>query len=196
MPIPLIKADAGWRFDTAVGIDEIVNRRIGRNELSAIDVSAAYVTAQKQFASQDRDDDRVLEYAQKILSAEGKRDGLYWDPEADLEVSPFGPLVAEAREYLEGREPKDPFKGYFFRILSRQGEKAPGGRYDYVINGNMIAGFAMVAFPAEYGNSGIMTFIVSHHGDVYQADLGLESPILGRTLQVFNPDETWAPVKN
>ncbi len=196
MPIPLIKEDGGWRFDTEDGIEEIVNRRIGRNELSAIDVSVAYVSAQKQFASRDRDDDGVREYAQKILSTEGKQDGLYWDSDADPEVSPFGPLVAEAQKYLEGREPKDPFKGYYFRILSRQGEQAPGGRYDYVINGNMIAGFAMVAFPAEYGNSGIMTFIVSHHGDVYQADLGPNTELLGRAKQLFNPDETWTLVKN
>jgi len=196
MPIPLIKAAAGWRFDTPAGIDEIVNRRIGRNELSAIDVSVAYVKAQKQFASRDRDSDKVREYAQKIRSPEGTRDGLYWEAKAGEEISPFGPLVAEERDYYEGLEPEDPFKGYYFKILTRQGEKAPGGRYDYVINSNMIAGFAMVAFPADYGISGIMTFIVSHHGVVYQKDIGPDSPLLGRALQVFNPDKTWAPVKN
>jgi hypothetical protein len=195
MPIPLIKAGAGWRFDTPAGIDEIVNRRIGRNELSAIDVCVAYVNAQKQFASRDRDGDKVREYARKIRSPKGTRDGLYWEAKAGEEISPFGPLVAEQRDYYEGLQIGDPFKGYYFKILTRQGGKAPGGRYDYVINGNMIAGFAMVAFPADYGTAGIMSFIVSHHGVVYQKDLGAESPLLGRALQVFNPDKTWEPVK-
>lgn len=196
MPIPLIRAGSGWRFDTAAGIDEIVNRRIGRNELSAIDVCSAYVKAQKQFASQDRDGDKVLEYAQAIKSSEETHDGLYWEAKAGEEISPFGPLVAEEGDYLEGRNPGDPFKGYYFKILTRQGESAPGGRHDYVINGNMIAGFAMTAFPADYGISGIMTIIVSHHGIIYQKDLGPDSLLLGRALQVFNPDKTWAEVKD
>jgi len=196
MPIPLIKAGAGWRFDTPAGIEEIVNRRIGENELSAIDVSAAYVKGQKQFAGQDRDGDRVLEYAQNIKSSKGAQDGLYWEAKVGEELSPFGPLVAEQQDYLKDRNPGDPFKGYYFKILTRQGEKAPGGRHDYVINGNMIAGFAMAAFPADYGVSGIMTFIVSHHGLVYQKDIGPNSLLLGRALQVFNPDQTWVEVKN
>jgi hypothetical protein len=196
MPIPLIKAGTGWRFDTAAGVDEIINRRIGRNELSAISVSEAYVGAQKQFAGRDHDGDQVREYARHIRSSEGKRDGLYWVAKAGEEISPFGPLVAEQQEYLEGREAGDPFKGYYFKILTWQGDQAPGGRHDYLINGNMIAGFGMVAFPADYGTSGIMTFIVSHHGIVYEKDLGPESALLGRALQIFDPDETWLQVEN
>ncbi len=196
VPIPLVKEAKGWRFDTAAGIDEIVSRRIGRNELSAIEVSSAYVQAQRSYASQDRDGDKVLEYAQIINSNKGKHDGLYWEAELDKEVSPFGPLVAEQSDYLEGRKPGDPFKGYYFKILSRQGNNAPGGRHDYVINGNMIAGFAMAAFPADYGTSGIMTFLVSHNGTVLQKDLGPDTPFLGRAMHAYNPDDTWKETKD
>lgn len=196
VPIPLIKEAKGWRFDTAAGIDEIISRRVGRNELSAIEVSRAYVHAQRTYASRDRDGDEVLEYAQIIKSNEGKHDGLYWEAKSDKEVSPFGPLVAEQSDYLEGRKPGDPFKGYYFKILSRQGKNAPGGRHDYVINGNMIAGFAMVAFPADYGTSGIMTFLVSHDGTVLQKDLGPDTPFLGRAMHAYNPDDTWKETKD
>ena len=196
VPIPLIKEAKGWRFDTAAGIDEIISRRIGRNELSAIEVSRAYVNAQRSYASRDRDGDKVLEYAQIIKSSKGAHDGLYWEAKAGGEVSPFGPLVAEQSDYLEGRKPGDPFKGYYFKILTRQGKRAPGGRHDYVINGNMIAGFAMVAFPADYRTSGIMTLLVSHNDTVLQKDLGPDTPFLGRAMHAYDPDATWQEVKD
>ncbi len=119
-----------------------------------------------------------------------------WEAKKGEEASPFGPLVAEEREYLEGREPGDPFKGYYFKILTRQGKRAPGGRHDYVINGNMIAGFAMVAFPADYGKSGIMTLLVGHNGTVFEEDLGPDTPFLGAAMHEYNPDDIWKEVKN
>lgn len=196
MPIPLVKEAKGWRFDTAAGAAEITNRHIGRNELSAIEVSRAYVQAQATYASRDRDGDKVLEYAQIIKSPSGTQGGLYWEAKQGEEVSPFGPLVAEQSAYLKGRKPGDPFKGYYFKILTRQGENAPGGRHDYVINGNMIAGFAMVAFPADYRKSGIMTFLVSHNGTVLQKDLGPDTLILGQAMHQYNPDATWTATNN
>lgn len=177
MPIPIVKGDKGWVFDTAVGADEIVARRIGENELTTIANLRAYVDAQVEYASADRDGDDVLEYAQRINSSTGRRDGLYWEVSAGEDVSPFGPFAAERAGYLSGREKGDPFMGYYYRIVSRQGEHAPGGRYDYVINGNMIGGFAMIAWPAEYGSSGIMSFIVNQNGRVYQTDLADETDL-------------------
>jgi len=196
LPFPIVRIDGRWRFDAAAGIEEMVNRRIGRNELSAVDVARAYVAAQREYASADRDDDEVLEYATRIASREDRRDGLYWpvDEDAGETPSPFGPLVADARAYLQGHEVGDPFKGYYFKVLTRQGLNPPGGRYDYVINGNMIGGFALVAFPADHGNSGIMTFVVSHHGNVMQKDLGEDTDLIAGGMEEYNPDETWEPV--
>jgi hypothetical protein len=193
VPFPIVKAADGWHFDTAAGIEELVNRRIGENELNAIAVARAYLLAQKQYASADRDGDEVLEYAQQLGSTEGKRDGLYWEVEAgsDEEESPFGPLVADARDYLEGREPGDPYKGYYFKIISRQGANVPGGRYDYIINGNMIAGFALLAYPADYGVSGIMSVLISHHGKLYEKDLGEDTFLIGVAMETYNPDDSW-----
>jgi hypothetical protein len=197
MPIPIIKTDKGWHFDVAAGADEIIARRIGANELAAIDNLNAYVDAQVQYASADRDGDVVLEYAQKINSSPRQKDGLYWESAAGStdEISPFGPFVAEKAAYLADREPGDPFMGYYYRIISRQGENAPGGRYDYVINGNMIAGFAMVAWPADYGNSGVMTFIVNQNGTVYQKNLGDATEVGAAAIQVYDPDSSWSEVK-
>jgi Protein of unknown function (DUF2950) len=186
-PVPLIKDGNKWRFDTETGVEEIIDRRVGENELSAIAALNEYVDAQVQYASRDRDGDDVLEYAQKIVSTPGKHDGLYWQTSDPDDASPFGPLVAEAADYLQGRQPGDPFKGYYYRILTRQGEGAPGGRYDYVINGNMIAGFAMLAFPADYGNSGVMSFIVNHQGKVYQRDLGEHTDIIAPMIVEYDP---------
>ena len=137
----------------------------------------AYIDAQRAYAARDRDGDGVLQYAQKLASTPGKQDGLYWPADAAKgeEASPFGPLIAESAAYLKGHTAGDPYRGYHFRILTRQGKSAPGGAYSYVINGRMIAGFAMVAYPAEYGESGVMTFIVSHNGKVYEKDLGKDS---------------------
>ncbi len=196
VPFPIIRAGGGWQFDTGAGLDELLARRVGRGELAAIATLQAYVDAQMDYASADRDGDEVLEYAQKIASATGRQDGLYWPVAEGSEepLSPFGPLVAEKAAYLDGREAGDPFMGYYFRVLTRQGEPAPGGRYDYVINGNMIAGFAMLAYPAEYGETGIMSFVVSHQGKIFERDLGDRTEILAAAIQEYAPNDTWALV--
>ena len=193
-PIPLVRDGGEWRFQTAEGLEEIVNRRIGANELRAIALCRDYLIAQRQYAGKIRDGSGVRKFARRLISSPGKLDGLYWDPNvAGGEESPFGPRVAE---YLAGGgQPREPYYGYYFRVLTRQGGRAPGGRYNYVINGNMIAGFALVAFPAEYGQSGIMTLLVSHHGKVLQKDLGPKTRELAGQLKVFNPDRTWTEVK-
>jgi hypothetical protein len=177
-------------------VDELVNRRIGGNERNAIYVLRAYIDAQRAYAAVDRDGDDVLQYAQKVASTPGKHDGLYWPADAAKgeEPSPFGPLIAEAGAYLKGHVAGDPYRGYYFRILTRQGKNAPGGAYNYVINGRMIAGFAMVAYPAEYGKSGVMTFIVSHNGKVYEKNLGKNSAAIGAEMSVFDPGDGWRDV--
>jgi hypothetical protein len=189
-PIPIVREEGGWRFDTEEGIEEMIDRRVGRNELTAIAIANAYVDAQIEYAREDRDGDEVLEYAQRLTSSPGTRDGLYWESESEDDLSPLGPLVKGAERYLETKEPGDPIKGYYFQVLTRQGENPPGGRYDYVINGNMIAGFALVAYPADYGSSGIMTFVVNHHGKVQEKDLG---PFPG--MDAYDPDDSWTEVE-
>jgi len=196
VPFPLVKEGDSWRFDTEAGIEEVINRRIGENELNAIEICRAYIDAQLQYSSVDRDDDEVLEYAQLIPSTEGKKDGLFWQAEGNEELSPFGPLIADSREYLEGREPGDPFKGYYYKIITRQGSDAAGGRYDYIINDNMIAGFAFIAFPADHGNSGIMTFMCSHQGKVFQKNFGEDSDLIAAGIDEYNPDPSWSEVKD
>jgi hypothetical protein len=196
MPIPIVKTDAGWVFDTAAGIDEMIARHIGENELATIETLRAFVEAQTQYASADRDGDEVLEYAQKVISTEGKKDGLYWQvASADEDVSPFGPFIAELPDYVHDRERGEPYMGYYYRIITRQGDNPPGGRYDYIINGNMIAGFAAIAVPAEYAETGVMTFIISHQGKLYEKDLGDDTALVAAALQDYNPDETWTVVK-
>jgi hypothetical protein len=196
MPIPLVREQGGWRFATEEGAGEIVNRRIGANERNAIIVLEAYLDAQKAYASRDRNGDGVLQYAQKLGSTPGKHDGLYWPAEENKgeEASPFGPLVAESAAYLKGHKAGDPYRGYHFKILTRQGKSAPGGAYNYVINGRMIAGFAMVAYPDAYGESGVMTFIVSQSGKVYQKDLGHATPKLAPAMTEYSPDPSWKNV--
>lgn len=189
-PIPLVRERGAWRFATEVGEDEIINRRIGANERSAITVLRAYLDAQRQYASRDRNGDEVLEYAQKLASTPGQQDGLYWEANADEEASPFGPLIAASSEYLQGHAVGDAFRGYHFRVLKRQGKNAPGGAFNYVINGRMIAGFAMVAYPAEYGVTGVMTFVVSNTGKIYEKNLGQA----GAKVREFNPDASWKKV--
>ena len=188
LPIPIVREEGVWRFDTEQGVEEIIDRRIGQNELRAIAIARAYVDAQIEYAREDRDGDEVLEYAQQLASTPDQMDGLYWESEDDL--SPFGPLVRGAERYMAAKVPGDPIKGYYFHVLKRQGENPPGGRYDYVINGNMIAGFALVAYPADYGNSGVMTFVVSHHGKVFQKDLGEFT-----SMDEYDPDESWTEVE-
>ena len=193
--------DGKWYFDTVAGETEILARRIGANELDAIALCHTYVDAQREYASADRDGTGVLKYAQRLKSKDGAKDGLYWANEKDAGVSPFGPFIAEATE--EGYAPisgshKSPtaYHGYYFHVLKEQGPAAPGGAYSYLINDNMIAGFALVAYPAEYGKSGIMSFIVSHNGKVYQQDLGKQTDALGQAMKVYNPDKNWTPVKD
>jgi hypothetical protein len=196
-PIPLVKTANGWCFDTAAGRDEILNRRIGHNELEVLRVMRGYVEAQREYASQDRDGDEVLEYAQKISSSPGRTDGLFWPPELTGEISPLGPLFAQAHgEGYFGKkaDPEagpQPFYGYLFKLLTHQGKHAPGGKYDYVINGNMIGGFALVAWPIEYGESGVMTFIVNQQGRVYQRDLGNDTGRVARRMKTYDPDAKW-----
>lgn len=196
LPIPLVRDHGAWRFATEEGIEEIVNRRVGADERNAIGVLRAYLDAQKEYASRDRDGDGVLQYAQKLGSTPGKHDGLYWAADASKgeDLSPFGPLMAESAAYFKGHRSGDPYRGYHFRILTRQGKSAPGGAYNYVINGHMIAGFAMVAYPAQYGESGVMTFIVSQAGTIYEKDLGEETPKLAAAMAAFNPDPSWKKV--
>jgi Protein of unknown function (DUF2950) len=196
VPIPIVRAGDRWRFATEEGREELVNRRIGGNERNAIYAMRAYVDAQRAYAAVDRDGDGVLQYAQKLASAPGKHDGLYWPADAAKgdEDSPLGPLIAESAAYLEGHKAGDPYRGYHFRILTRQGQHAPGGAYSYVINGRMIAGFAMVAYPAAYGETGVMTFIVSHNGKVYEKDLGKQSAEVGAKMTAFDPAAGWKEV--
>jgi hypothetical protein len=196
LPIPLVKVKDRWRFATEEGDDEIINRRIGANELNAIYVMHAYLDAQKEYASKDRNGDGVLQYATRLGSTPGKQDGLYWPADASKgeEESPFGPLVAEAGPYLKGHTTAEPYRGYYYKILTGQGKSAPGGAYNYIINGRMIAGFALVAYPAQYGESGVMTFIVSHNGKVFQKDLGKNTGALGAKMAVFDPAAGWKEV--
>jgi Protein of unknown function (DUF2950) len=196
MPIPLVRTGERWRFATEDGENEIINRRIGANERDAIRVLRAYLYAQRDYATVDRDGDGILQYAQKLGSTPGKHDGLYWSADAAKgeEASPFGPLVAESAPYLKGHQSGDPYRGYRFRILTRQGKSAPGGAYNYLINGRLIAGFGMVAYPAQWGESGVMTFIVSQNGKVYQKDLGKGSADIAAKMAAFDPDAGWKEV--
>lgn len=199
LPIPIVKKGETWAFDTMAGKEELLNRRIGRNELYTVKVCLAYVDAQREYALKDHDGDGLLEYAKKFRSTKGKKDGLYWEAKEGEEQSPLGPLAAQAvKEGYTGRKPGDnpvPYHGYFYKILKAQGKDAPGGAYDYVVKGNMIGGFALVAYPAEYGNSGVMTFIVNHDGVVYEKDLGKETAKIAGAMTKYDPDKTWKKVE-
>ena len=196
MAVPLVKKDSGWVFDTPAGREEILKRRIGRNELSAIKVCQEYVQTQREYASVDRDLDGVMQYAQRFCSTPGKRDGLYWEAPETEASSPLSPLVAAAagEGYTSGKAcaiASEPYHGYLYKILLAQGSNAPGGAYSYVINGNMIAGFALVAWPAEYGVSGVMTFVVNQNGIVYEKDLGASTDEMVKAMTGYDPDTTW-----
>jgi hypothetical protein len=200
LPIPLTKTpDGKWFFDTEAGKTEILARRIGENELDTIDTCRTYVQAQQEYAGKDRDGSGVLKYAQRIISTPGKMDGLYWSATSDQEQSPLGHLFAaattEGYEHTAGH-PIEAYHGYHFRVLKRQGSAAPGGEYDYVINGDMTAGFALVAFPVDYESSGIMTFIVNRQGNVYQKDLGPDTTEIARQMTEYNPDDSWSLAKD
>ncbi len=195
-PIPVVMTDGRWRFDSKAGAQEILNRRIGANELNTINVCLAYVDAQREYASVDRDHDGFLEYAQKFLSSPGKRDGLYWPTTVGDEESPMGPAIvaAQAKGYRFEQAKPSPYYGYYYRILKAQGPNAPGGAMDYVIRDHMIGGFALIAYPASYGSSGIMSFIVSYEGDVYQKDLGPKTTEIAQKITAYDPDSSWTKV--
>ncbi len=196
-PIPLERVKSGmWSFDTDEGRNEILYRRIGRNELDAIQTSLAYVDAQNDYAEKDRTGAGVGVYAQRFISEPGKKDGLYWPSAQGEEDSPLGALFADAsREGYRTDQGQSPYHGYYYKILTRQGPAAPGGATDYVVNGKMIGGFALVAYPAEYRNSGVMTFIVDYAGKVFQKDLGPDTAKIAEAMTAFNPDHTWRAVE-
>jgi hypothetical protein len=195
MPIPLMAENGAWRFDTETGIEEVVNRRIGRNELAAIEFARVFVRAQEQYAEIGPRGDGVVDYAQQIGSTPGKRDGLYWPAAAGEPASPLGPFAAAMRDYLGAeRQSGEPYRGYVYRVLTRQGPNAPGGAYDYVIKGRMVAGYALLAYPAEYGISGVMTFLVNRNGRVLQKDLGADTGDLARAIDAYDPDAGWTVV--
>lgn len=194
LPIPIVEKSKKWLFSTKAAKEEILNRRIGRNELNVMEVLHAYVDAQCEYASKDRNGDGVAQFAPKIISTEGKRDGLYWDAQEGEEMSPLGPFFAQASN--EGYTNLSPFHGYYYKILRGQGKYATGAAYDYAVKGKMILGYALVAYPAQYGNSGIMTFIVNQEGVIYEKNLGKNTVNIAKAMKKFNPDKTWRKVKD
>ena len=197
-PIPVVKKGQSWVFDTEKGKEEILNRRIGENELNTIQVMLAIVDAEREYAIKDRNRDGLLEYAQKFISDPGKKNGLYWEAKQGEPQSPFGPAMVRARS--EGYKKQEsggppPYHGYYYKILTAQGKDAPGGAYSYLVKGKMIGGFAVVAYPAQYDNSGVMTFIVNHEGKVFQKNLGPNTPSIAKSMKEYNPDKTWTEVK-
>lgn len=197
-PIPIVKKGQSWMFDTEQGKQEVLNRRIGGNELFTIQTMLAIVDAEREYAMKDRDRNGLLEYAQKFLSDPGKKNGLYWEAKAGEPESPLGPIMVQARSQGYGAKittAPGPYHGYNYRILTAQGKDAPGGAYSYFVKGKMIGGFAVVAYPAEYGNSGIMTFIVNYDGKVFQKNLGPNTAAAAKSMKEYNPDKTWTEVK-
>lgn len=188
LPIPIVEKKGAWRFDTRAAVDEIRTRRIGANELATMQAALAYYDAQKEYAREDRNGDGTLEYAKQLISTPGKQDGLYWAALEGEKPSPLGPLFGEGGPSGKG------YHGYHYRILTAQGSKAPGGAYDYLIDGRLVGGFALVAWPVKYGDSGIMSFIVSHNGVLYQKNLGPKTNTTARAMKLFNPDSSWKKV--
>ena len=195
LPLPLVKTDAGWRFDVAKGKEEMTNRGVGYNELSAIEACKAYVAAQDDYFRLDRDNNGLREYARRFISTPGTHDGLYWRPENQADISPLDGFAEDANLAARSGEKPEPYDGYYFRILTAQGPAAPGGAFSYLINGHMLAGHAMVAWPAAYGDSGVKTFICGENGVVYQKDLGPNTAAHGASMAEFNPDATWKTVE-
>lgn len=197
--IPLAQKDGKWFFDTAAGKEEILNRRVGDNELRTIAVCRGYVVAQREYAQEDRDGDDVLEFAQVFASSPGKKDGLFWETKEGESPSPLGPLVAEARGEGYKRDESNPGKprsyhGYVYKLIKKQGSSAPGGAFDYVINENMVAGFALLAYPIEWQNSGVMTFQVNANGKLYQKDLGEKTGEIAGKMEAYEIDTSWTVV--
>jgi hypothetical protein len=212
-PIPIVQKDGKWSFDTKAGMDEVLNRHVGENELAAIETCRAYAVAQWEYYTEaDWDHDGVAEYAQHLVSSPGKHDGLYWETGENDKPSPLGALVAAAR--AAGYGPKEnaaagkgggsetegltlehaPYHGYYFKILTKQGPHAAGGKYNYIINGNMIAGYALLAYPDKWGSSGVMTFIVNQQGRVYEKNLGANTAKIAGAMTEYDPDPTWKRV--
>ena len=192
-PFPLVKNDAGWRFDAATGAEEIVARRIGANELAAMQVCLAYVDAQREYVLKDRDANGFLEYAQKLASTPGQRDGLYWETKEGEPLSPFGPIAVQERRPGQGE--RDAYHGYRYKILTAQGPSARGGEFDYVVKGKMIGGFALIAYPARYGVSGVMSFIVNQEGVIYEKNLGKNTREVAGKIIAYDPDSSWTKVE-
>ena len=194
-PFPLVQENGKWRFDSAAGAEEVIDRRVGRNELSTIQACLAYVDAQREYYTRNADNDPLLQYAQAWASSPGKHDGLYWETSGDEEPSPLGPAFARARSqgYLKdnNKNGPEPFHGYYYVMLKAQGANAAGGAYDYVVRDKMIGGFALLAYPAQYGTSGVMTFMVNHDGVVFSKDLGPDTAKLASEIKVFDPDSSW-----
>ncbi|MFH1028705.1 MAG: DUF2950 domain-containing protein [Pseudomonadota bacterium] len=196
LPIPIVKKGREWVFDSAKGKRELLNRRIGRNELQVIEVIDAYVDAQQEYASKDCRGAGKVEFAQRLISTPGNHDGLFWETKAGEQESPLGPLIARAAKEGYATEGNlSPFHGYYFKILKGQGKHANGGTYNYVVKDKMILGFAVVAYPAEYGNSGVMTFLVNQEGVIYEKNLGKGTRRIAEAITVFNPDRSWKKVK-
>ncbi len=201
-PVPIVRSGDRWRFDTREGIDELLTRRIGENETRTILTCRAYAAAQwDYFQDGDWDNDLVHEYAQKFISSPGQKDGLYWPTSSLEDPSPLGALVVRAsvegysrKRDAQGNAQQTPYHGYYFRILKAQGSHAPGGAHGYVVNGNMLGGFALVAYPAKYGSTGVMSFIVNQQGRVYQKDLGANTATVAAALSAYDPDPSWKPV--
>jgi hypothetical protein len=191
-PVPLVRRAQQWSFDLEAGRTELVNRSIGFNELSAIEACRAFVEAQREYAREDHDGDELREYAQRIISTAGRRDGLYWPAGDQADRSPLDSRLTEA--VLAGAAKGAPYRGYRFRILRGQGADAPGGAFGYVVNGHMLAGYALVAYPAQWGRSGVMTFICNMQGRVYQRDLGPDTAARGRAMTSYNPGRGWTRV--
>lgn len=193
-PIPLVKSATGWRFDPQLGEREVLARRIGRNELAAIQVCLAIGDAQHEYALSERDNDKVLKYSSRFVSTPGKHDGLYWESAQGEPLSPLGPFVAAAgldQSAAKTALSRGPYHGYYYRILTRQGKNAKGGAYSYVAHGRLIGGFAVLAYPARYGYSGVKTFMVSRDGEVFEKDLGPDTRASAQKIQSFDPDPTW-----
>lgn len=197
LPIPLVKSKSGWRFDTRQGEKEILTRRIGRNELAAIQVCLAIVDAERDYAAQCVDTKGVPEYAPRFMSTAGKRDGLYWQTKPDEEPSPLGPLLATAASegYAgDDSKPLAPYHGYYYRMLTSQGKDAPGGAHNYIVKGRMMGGFAVIAYPARYGASGVMSFMVNQDGVVHEKNLGKKTAAIASKMTTYNPDASWKRV--
>jgi hypothetical protein len=192
LPIPLVRTAKGWHFDARQGEQEIRSRRIGRHELAAIQVCLAIVDAEREYATHDYDGDGMLEFAPRFVSSPGKHDGLYWQSSGNESLSPIGPLLtAAARDASDADRQLAPFHGYYYRILTKQGKNAPGGAYDYMVHAKMLGGFAVIAYPAHYGKSGVMSFIVNHDGKVYEKDLGKNTDAIASGITSYDPDPSW-----